>query len=171
MPEAAQGSVYSSWYKQTYPDQVISMAMTSNEGLVTVDNAGTVRMWETGVANLSRSLDEWRRMVGTLQESQLTLERDKVGDLDSPKHGKIDPNNAPHVGGNQWAGGTGGRDTAGKKRVTDFPYMSLFHCVSTFQVSEALAAPTDWTPATTFTRCRTKSRRTSPTTYARPPSR
>ena len=36
-----------------------------------------------------------------------------MGDLDSPKHGKIDPENAPHVGGNQWAGGTGGRDTAG----------------------------------------------------------
>ena len=26
---------------------------------------------------------------------------------------KVDPNNAPHVGGNTWAGGTGGRDTAG----------------------------------------------------------
>lgn len=25
----------------------------------------------------------------------------------------MDPNNAPHVGGNTWAGGTGGRDTAG----------------------------------------------------------
>lgn len=27
--------------------------------------------------------------------------------------GKRDPNNTPHVGGNTWAGGTGGRDTAG----------------------------------------------------------
>jgi hypothetical protein len=27
--------------------------------------------------------------------------------------GKIDPKNTPHVGGNTWAGGTGGRDTAG----------------------------------------------------------
>lgn len=26
---------------------------------------------------------------------------------------QIDPSNAPHVGGNTWAGGTGGRDTAG----------------------------------------------------------
>lgn len=25
----------------------------------------------------------------------------------APKHGKIDPKNAPHVGGNTWAGGTG----------------------------------------------------------------
>lgn len=27
--------------------------------------------------------------------------------LDEPKVGKFDPNNAPHVGGNTWAGGTG----------------------------------------------------------------
>jgi MoxR-like ATPase len=31
----------------------------------------------------------------------------------SPKHGKEDPDNSPHVGGNRWAGGTGGSDTAG----------------------------------------------------------
>ncbi len=34
-------------------------------------------------------------------------------DVSGPKHGKIDKDNKPHVGGNQWAGGTGGRDTAG----------------------------------------------------------
>ena len=45
---------------------------------------------------------------------QLTIERtQKSGDLSSPKVGKIDPKNTPHVGGNTWAGGTGGRDTAG----------------------------------------------------------
>ena len=33
--------------------------------------------------------------------------------LSSPKHGKEDSENKPHVGGNQWAGGTGGSDTAG----------------------------------------------------------
>eukprot|EP01125_Pyxidicula_operculata_P011635 TRINITY_DN3812_c2_g1_i1.p1 TRINITY_DN3812_c2_g1~~TRINITY_DN3812_c2_g1_i1.p1 ORF type:complete len:1438 (+),score=279.24 TRINITY_DN3812_c2_g1_i1:547-4314(+) len=37
----------------------------------------------------------------------------KTGKLSGPKHGKIDPTNAPHVGGNTWAGGSGGRDTAG----------------------------------------------------------
>jgi hypothetical protein len=31
----------------------------------------------------------------------------------TPKHGKHDPTNSPHVGGNTWAGGTGGSDTAG----------------------------------------------------------
>ncbi len=30
----------------------MGLAATSNEGLVSVDNAGTVRLWETGVANL-----------------------------------------------------------------------------------------------------------------------
>ena len=39
--------------------------------------------------------------------------RDSGKDVDSPKHGKIDADNAPNVGGNTWAGGTGGRDTAG----------------------------------------------------------
>lgn len=33
--------------------------------------------------------------------------------LSGPKHGKEDPHNTPHVGGNTWAGGTGGSDTAG----------------------------------------------------------
>lgn len=33
--------------------------------------------------------------------------------LDGPKHGEVDPTGAPHVGGNKWAGGSGGSDTAG----------------------------------------------------------
>ena len=94
----------------------MALAQTSNEGLVTVDNSGTLRLWETGVANLGRSLAEWRRMVaggGEEGDRDLMIERNKVGELDSPKHGKVDPTGAPHVGGNTWAGGTGGRDTAG----------------------------------------------------------
>jgi len=34
-------------------------------------------------------------------------------DFGGPKHGKEDPTGNPHVGGNTWAGGSGGRDTAG----------------------------------------------------------
>ncbi|KAN0062821.1 hypothetical protein ACQY0O_004641 [Thecaphora frezii] len=34
-------------------------------------------------------------------------------ELDRPKEGKEDPDNKPHVGGNTWRGGVGGRDTAG----------------------------------------------------------
>ncbi len=85
----------------------------SNEGLATVDNAGTVRLWETGVANLERSLEEWRRMLGGTAGEQLTIERDRVKEPEAPKHGKVDPDNMPHVGGGTWAGGTGGANTAG----------------------------------------------------------
>ncbi|CAG9772643.1 unnamed protein product [Ceutorhynchus assimilis] len=44
---------------------------------------------------------------------QVTVNRHSGLDVSSPKHGKEDPKNEPHVGGNTWAGGTGGRDTAG----------------------------------------------------------
>lgn len=44
---------------------------------------------------------------------QVTKERYSGLDTKGPKHGKDDPKNDPHVGGNTWAGGTGGRDTAG----------------------------------------------------------
>ncbi|XP_075230942.1 von Willebrand factor A domain-containing protein c12.2 [Lycorma delicatula] len=44
---------------------------------------------------------------------QLTIEKESGLDVSSPKHGKVDPKGDPHVGGNTWAGGTGGRDTAG----------------------------------------------------------
>lgn len=33
--------------------------------------------------------------------------------LGNPKFGKVDPTQSPHVGGNTWAGGSGGSDTAG----------------------------------------------------------
>ncbi|XP_017481252.1 PREDICTED: von Willebrand factor A domain-containing protein 8 [Rhagoletis zephyria] len=47
------------------------------------------------------------------KEIQLTVERKSGLDVSNPKYGKVDPKNEPHVGGNTWAGGTGGRDTAG----------------------------------------------------------
>lgn len=47
------------------------------------------------------------------REIQLTVESKSGKSVSSPKHGKEDPKNEPHVGGNTWAGGTGGRDTAG----------------------------------------------------------
>lgn len=44
---------------------------------------------------------------------QVTVDRPSGLDVTKPKHGKVDETGAPHVGGNTWAGGTGGRDTAG----------------------------------------------------------
>ncbi|XP_023930017.1 von Willebrand factor A domain-containing protein 8 [Lingula anatina] len=102
---------------QYYPwsDVDIVMAAMSNDGLVTVDLTGIVRLWETAPAQLARSLDQWRKMIGSGEgrNLQITRERDSGKDVEGPKHGKVDPKNAPHVGGNTWAGGTGGRDTAG----------------------------------------------------------
>uniref|UniRef100_A0AAG5DY10 von Willebrand factor A domain-containing protein 8 n=1 Tax=Anopheles atroparvus TaxID=41427 RepID=A0AAG5DY10_ANOAO len=47
------------------------------------------------------------------RELQLTVRSTSGKEVAGPKHGRVDPNNEPHVGGNTWAGGTGGRDTAG----------------------------------------------------------
>ena len=44
---------------------------------------------------------------------QMTIDRYSGKEMAGPKHGKVDEKNEPHVGGNTWAGGTGGRDTAG----------------------------------------------------------
>lgn len=47
------------------------------------------------------------------KQIQVTVEHASGKSVSAPKHGKDDPDNKPHVGGNTWAGGTGGRDTAG----------------------------------------------------------
>ncbi|XP_026327671.1 von Willebrand factor A domain-containing protein 8-like [Hyposmocoma kahamanoa] len=51
------------------------------------------------------------RSKAALKKIQMTIDRHSGKDVSSPKHGKED--DKPHVGGNTWAGGTGGRDTAG----------------------------------------------------------
>ena len=55
------------------------------------------------------------RLQTLAAKKDLRVEFRPTGDtsLDRPKRGKDDPNNDPHVGGNTWRGGTGGRDTAG----------------------------------------------------------
>nr|CAD7453760.1 unnamed protein product [Timema tahoe] len=92
----------------------VLLAATSDQGLATVDASGCVRLWETGLENLEKSLMEWRKMIGSERDYlQLTVERPSGLDVNAPKHGKVDEKGDPHVGGNTWAGGTGGRDTAG----------------------------------------------------------
>ncbi|XP_043278620.1 von Willebrand factor A domain-containing protein 8 isoform X2 [Venturia canescens] len=112
IPEPTNVPVASHWmYTKELP---VHVATTSNNGLVTVDAGGCLRMWETSPASIHQSLKAWRKMVGDDgQYLQVTKERDSGLDVSSPKHGKVDEKNEPHVGGNTWAGGTGGRDTAG----------------------------------------------------------
>ncbi|XP_054715582.1 von Willebrand factor A domain-containing protein 8-like [Uloborus diversus] len=65
-----------------------------------------------GKQSLQNSFLEWKKLAGVDRE-QLNLEYVNKNLASKPKHGKVDPTGAPHVGGNTWAGGTGGRDTAG----------------------------------------------------------
>lgn len=60
-------------------------------------------------AYAKNELTELRRQ----KEIQLTVNSFSGKDVSGPKHGQIDKKNDPHVGGNTWAGGSGGRDTAG----------------------------------------------------------
>lgn len=93
-------------YSNNYP---LYASAKSNQDLVTVDAGGCVRLWETSFVNIERSLGDWRRMVGSDNDRlQITKERYSGLDVSNPKHGKIDEKNEPHVGGNTWAGGTGG---------------------------------------------------------------
>eukprot|EP00127_Corallochytrium_limacisporum_P004994 Clim_evm17s196 gene=Clim_evmTU17s196 len=99
---------------------VIHMLGLASGNLATVDIDGHIRCWQTYVPNLQLSLEQWQQMMGNpekmMQENgKLRIEHDRNSGLDvkDPKHGKVDKENKPHVGGNQWAGGTGGRDTAG----------------------------------------------------------
>ncbi|XP_012262209.2 von Willebrand factor A domain-containing protein 8 [Athalia rosae] len=112
IPEPGKISPVTEWlYTTNLPVYVASM---SNENHVTIDAGGCIRLWETAVTSIAKSLGEWRKMIGADGEYlQMTKERYSGLDVSGPKHGKVDPKNEPHVGGNQWAGGTGGRDTAG----------------------------------------------------------
>ncbi|XP_063429829.1 von Willebrand factor A domain-containing protein 8-like [Mytilus trossulus] len=114
VPGATRTSPYTSWLYDI-SDSSVLMAPASNDGLVTVDTGGCIRMWETALVNIERSLVEWRRMIGHGDDKPLQVTYDKESDrkADNPKHGKTDPTGAAHHGGNTWAGGTGGSNTAG----------------------------------------------------------
>lgn len=94
------------------------IAKTEDDALLTCDTSGTIRKWEVDEASLADSYRNWSRMIGLEDGSErIEFEKDEsqvdMSKLDEPKIGKLDPNNTPHVGGNTWAGGTGGYNTAG----------------------------------------------------------
>ena len=67
---------------------------------------------------LMASLQQWHKLFGAEDPNErIEFERDEsqvdMSKLTDPTLGKFDPNNAPHVGGNMWQGGTGGYNTAG----------------------------------------------------------
>uniref|UniRef100_A0A1I8FUD4 von Willebrand factor A domain-containing protein 8 n=1 Tax=Macrostomum lignano TaxID=282301 RepID=A0A1I8FUD4_9PLAT len=98
------------------------LAQTAGGDLVSADQSGSVCFWQVAPAGLETALAEWRRLLGDEKSAlgggsrQMLIERQLPpgsSSLSGPKQGKVDPTGAPHVGGNMWAGGTGGRDTAG----------------------------------------------------------
>lgn len=136
VPRAVSVSPYTSWLSKI-SDTDILLAAHGNSGVVTVDMGGSVRLWETGLESIQRSLLEWRNMIGQDdgRPVQITVQRESGLDVSSPKHGKMDPDNMPHVGGNMWAGGTGGRDTAGLGGMGGPYRLDAGHKV--YQVSQA----------------------------------
>ncbi|KAJ0396306.1 hypothetical protein P43SY_007156 [Pythium insidiosum] len=117
--------------KSQRPDPTVSLprvvgAAVMNDGdhVVTLEEEGALRMWQLDSQLLEQEMELWKQMFGVNSTGNQALEL-KVNSeivargsvprtgLDAPKHGKEDPNNDPHVGGNTWAGGTGGSDTAG----------------------------------------------------------
>lgn len=57
-------SPYTVWISKISDTDVV-MAPLGSGGVVTVDMGGYVRVWETGLDNLQRSLLEWRNMIGS----------------------------------------------------------------------------------------------------------
>ena len=113
VPRASQVSPYWAWSAAARTTPLV-LAPTSGQGVVSVDSSGVLRLWQTGSEGIQRALAEWQKMIGEdTGNLRLDIERESGLDVSEPKHGKEDPDNEPHVGGNTWAGGTGGRDTAG----------------------------------------------------------
>eukprot|EP00736_Rhodelphis_marinus_P000056 Rmarinus@m.14300 len=102
--------------------EVIDMAAVQSRKdaqatLVTLHRDGCLRFWDIETKAIKSRLGEWASLVGNRALSaipdrlRLELESNSKREATGPKHGKED--DKPHVGGNQWAGGTGGADTAG----------------------------------------------------------
>ena len=45
----------------------------SNDGIVTVDSGGCVRLWETALASLDQSIEKWRGLIGKSDGKPLSV--------------------------------------------------------------------------------------------------
>lgn len=121
---------------------LLEVSPTNSGNLYTLDFYGNLHEWETGKMNLNRSLDDWRKIIMSRESKELSIDvfnaspKTELQEFNGPKHGKVDADNAPHVGGNTWAGGSGGFDTAGLGGVGG-PYR-LDSGNKVFQVSDQM---------------------------------
>ena len=67
-----QVSPYVSWLLSS-SEVSVYIAPLTNDGLATVDVGGCLRLWETSVVNLERSLQEWRNMIGYRDDKPLEV--------------------------------------------------------------------------------------------------
>ena len=52
------------WFRQSGSEVSFVTAAASNDGIVTVDRSGCVRVWETALGHLQRSIGKWRGLIG-----------------------------------------------------------------------------------------------------------
>ncbi|EQC29690.1 hypothetical protein SDRG_12690 [Saprolegnia diclina VS20] len=108
--------------KKTKSNGIVAVAALPDGDVLTLQSRGDLRRWQLDPTALAKDLASWKYMFDhdTLAGVVTPLELQDGGgastpktDASMPKYGKDDPDNTPHVGGNTWAGGTGGSDTAG----------------------------------------------------------
>ena len=105
---------------------VAPVPSSAGGGAVTLHRGGELILWHVARRSLEQGLAEWRAIVGwaggerggagdggavgSLDASSLSIIQNFPSPkaAEKPKHGKVDETGAPHVGGNTWAGGTGG---------------------------------------------------------------
>ncbi|KAK1746248.1 vWA domain-containing protein [Skeletonema marinoi] len=109
MDEESHRRILTSYGKGVHPD-VINKLVKVWEDLRVAHETGVISY----IFSVRESVSIVKHLSAFPDEGvQTAIENVLAFDPSSPKHGKEDPDNTPHVGGNTWAGGTGGSDTAG----------------------------------------------------------
>ncbi|CAG7731784.1 unnamed protein product [Allacma fusca] len=98
--------VYNSELRQTVKNTLLKYKLEPSQGILLRNRKGGLSVNVTSLSDLLKTQDG----KPALQDSNKKFKSDEFTD---PKFGKVDATGAPHVGGNTWAGGSGGRGTAG----------------------------------------------------------
>lgn len=148
IPKSINHEQNGDWYSNQHlsivneTEFLVDTSPTKQGNIYTLDFNGNLSEWETNSMSLKRSLDEWQKLVMDRETKNLSIDvfnqspNKELRDFKGPKHGKVDEKNEAHVGGNQWAGGSGGFDTAGLGGVGGPYRLDSGHQV--FQVSDQL---------------------------------
>jgi hypothetical protein len=89
-----------------FPDDVLAVITSQGKKFTILD---------ANAASVEQRYTKWKALYSNApaKELEMTYNIPSKESSMNIKHGKEDPDNTPHVGGNTWAGGTGGTDTAG----------------------------------------------------------